>query len=115
MNTGCQQVPMSANHQLAPPATVAMEKVPIGASPFREAPISTNGTSPALHLVDRWGWMLAQMQGELLPATPALPGRVITAPKPSTPETDAVRQDAELQAAAIWRALAADTEGGSHD
>ena len=68
-----------------------------------------------LHMLDHWKLMLMQMQGQPLPELPAQRGRVIAAPKPPTPEEDAERLDAEVQAARIWRELASDTEGGSHD
>lgn len=68
-----------------------------------------------LHLADRFGLMVLHLLREPLPELPATPGRVIAAPKPPTPEEDAERLDAEVQAARIWRELASDTEGGSHD
>jgi hypothetical protein len=73
--------------------------------------MDATSTYAALHLLDRWRLALAQPQGEPLPELPATPGRVHQMPPPSTVEEDA--QD--LAAAAIWRELAADSEGGSID
>jgi hypothetical protein len=98
-----------AKHQSAPKA----EKVRIGAESFRTAPI---GTYPALvcgtgeTTPDRWALTLRTLAGEPMPELPAMPGRRITAPEISSPEQDAEDMDAAL----IWQALAADTEGGSN-
>jgi len=68
-----------------------------------------------LHMLDHWRLMLGQLQGEPLPALPEVPGRVHRLPEPLTVEQDAEQRDAETRAAAIWQALASDSEGGLID
>lgn len=77
--------------------------------------MTPEATYALCHLADRFGLMVLHLLREPLPPLPAQRGRVIAAPKPPTPEEDAERLDAEVQAARIWRELASDTEGGSHD
>lgn len=77
--------------------------------------MTPEATIGLLHMLDHWKLMLMQMQGQPLPELPAQRGRVIAAPKPPTPEEDAAERDVELQAAAVWRALASDNEGADLD
>ena len=77
--------------------------------------MTPEATYSALALFDRWALTLRTLAGEPLPALPAQRGRVVQAPAAPTPEEDAAARDAELQAAAVWRALADDTEGGAND
>lgn len=69
----------------------------------------------AFALADRFALMLRALTGQPLPELPLMPGRRIVAPPAPTPEQDAQQRDAEQQAAQVWRALADDCEGATHD
>lgn len=69
----------------------------------------------AMHMLDRFGVMVANLLRQPLPAPPDQRGRVIQAPPIPDPAQDAERLDAEARAARIWRALAADGEGSDLD
>jgi len=66
-------------------------------------------------MADRWALTLRILAGKPLPDLPATPGRIYKAPKPMEPEADAELQDAELQAARVWRALAEGEGSGDLD
>lgn len=79
--------------------------------------MSPDAVVAALHLFDRWALTLRSLAGTPPPEVPAVPGRrcgMLSHEIPTVAE-DAAAREADAVAAEIWRTLAQDTEGGTHD